>query len=113
MAKSRPDFNLIDYRLSDSELEQFDKWLESAKLTPTECFSELAQRDYKCSFTFVENSEAWCVSITGKEDAKFNSKSTLTTWGDDPIEALYLAIFKAGVVFSWGIWKTKNQSRRG
>jgi Leu/Phe-tRNA-protein transferase len=53
------------------------------------------------------------VSITGKEDAKFNSKSTLTTWGDDPIEALYLAIFKAGVVFSWGIWKTKNQSRRG
>lgn len=113
MAKNKPDFNLIDYRLSDLELTQFETWLEKEAPNPTNVLTELATRDYKVSFTFVENSEAWCVSITGKEGAKFNEKSTLTSWSDEPMDALYMAAFKVFVVFNGGVWKTKNQSKRG
>lgn len=115
MAKNnnRPDFNLIDYRLSDAELDSYEQWV--AKKTPVfgALLSDFAERSYKVSFTFVESSNAWCVSITGKEDAKFNSKSTLTTWSDDAMDGLAMAYFKVFHVFEGGIWKTKEQSRRG
>lgn len=113
MAKNKPDFNLIDYRLSDQELEQFESWVASQKPTPIACLSDFAEKEYKISLSFVENSEAWCISITGKPDAKFNSASTLTTWSDDPFEGIVMAHFKVFTVFSGGVWKTKTQNRRG
>lgn len=113
MAKKNLDFNLIDYRLSDLELAGFETWLEKEAPNPTNVLTELASKDYKVSFTFVENSEAWCVSVTGKEGAKFNEKTTLTSWSDEPMDALYMAAYKVFEVFSGGVWKTKNQSKRG
>lgn len=110
---NKPSFNLIDYRLTDSELDQYEKWLETQTITLQNLLAQLAEKDYKVSFTFVENSEAWCVSVTGKQDAKFNSESTLTTWSDDALDGLAMAIFKVFVVFGGGVWKTKTQSRRG
>ena len=73
----------------------------------------IAEKDYKVSLTFVENSNAWCVTVTGKEDAKFNSKSSLTTWSEDPLEGLVMAFFKVTVIFEGGVWKTRTESRRG
>lgn len=113
MAKQTSDYTLIDYRLSEDELNAFDKWLEKEAPTPTAVLIELASKDYKVSLSYVENSEAWCVSITGKENAKFNAKCTLTTWDEDPMEALYMAAYKTIIVFSGGKWNTKQQSKRG
>lgn len=113
MAKNKPDFNLIDYRLSEQQLEEFDTWVATHKPTPQGCLIGLAEKEYKVSLTFVENSEAWCISVTGKQDAKFNSASTLTTWSDEPFEGIVMAYFKVFVVFEGGVWKTKTQSRRG
>lgn len=115
MAKqnNRPSFNLIDYRLNDAELDAYEKSIEKSIPTLTQLLSDFAEKDYKISMSFVENSQAWCISITGKEDAKFNSSSTLTTWSDDPMDGLAMAHFKVFVVFNGGVWKTKEQSRRG
>jgi len=113
MAKSNGDFNLIDYRLSDAELETFEAWLEREKPSFDEIMAELASHNYSAKLTYVENSEAWCISVTGTKDAKFNSSSTLTTWADTPSEGLAMAFFKVSEVFDWGKWKTKAQSRRG
>jgi hypothetical protein len=110
---AKPDFNLIDYRLSDQELDQFDKWADENKLTIPQILSNFAEKAYKISFTYVISSQAWCISVTGQKDAKFNSGATLTTWGDESLESLYMAYFKVFVVFEGGIWKTKTQSRRG
>jgi hypothetical protein len=110
---AKPDFNLIDYRLSDAEMDAFDDYAKASKLTITQIFSELANMGYKISFTFVTSSEAWCVSITGTKDAKFNSGATLTTWSDDSMEGAFMAYFKVTEVFQRGVWKTKTQSRRG
>jgi len=109
----KPDFNLIEYRLTDVELEAFDAWLQRETPSPSEVLVEFAQKSYKVSFTFVENSQAWCVSITGQKDAKFNSGATLTTWADEPLEGLYMAFYKVHEIFEFGVWKTKVQSRRG
>lgn len=111
--KNKPDFNLIDYRLSDEELDGYEKALLKDKPTLNSVLASLAEKDYKVSFSFVENSEAWCVSVTGKPDAKFNASSTLTTWSDDPLDGLAMAAYKVFVVFGGGVWKTKTQSRRG
>lgn len=113
MAKQQPSFNLIEYRLSDSELERFEDWVTKSHPTPIIALTGLAEKDYKVSLTFVENSNAWCVTVTGKEDAKFNSKSSLTTWSEDPLEGLVMAFFKVTVIFEGGVWKTRTESRRG
>lgn len=113
MANTRNDFNLIDYRLSDAELDQFDAWLQKKAPTPTDCLIYLAEKNYKVSLTYVETSQAWCVTVTGKEDAKFNAKTSMTSWGDEPLETLYMAAFKVMEIFGGGVWKTKQQSRRG
>jgi hypothetical protein len=113
MAKTSNEFNLIDYRLSDEQLAEFDAWIAKQAADPTTVLTELATLSYKISLTYVENSEAWCASITGKPDAKFNSATTLTSWADEPLEALYMGAFKVFVVFNRGKWATKAQSRRG
>jgi len=110
---AKPDFNLIDYRLNDGELESFDTWSHVNKLTIPQILSNFAEKAYKVSFTYVTSSQAWCVSITGQKDAKFNSGATLTTWGDDSMETLYMAYYKVSEIFDFGVWKTKTQSRRG
>jgi len=76
MAARNNDFNLIEYRLTDEELTEFDAWVAKQAGDPTEVLTAFAAQNYKISLTYVEKSEAWCVSITGKEDAKFNSKAT-------------------------------------
>lgn len=113
VAKQNSDYNLIDYRMSDDELTAFDKWVKDKSVDPTAQLIELAGMSYKISLTYVENSEAWCISLTGREDAKFNSKTTLTTWADDPVEGIYMAAFKATQIFKGGKWQTKTQSKRG
>jgi hypothetical protein len=113
MAKQNNDFNLIDYRLTDEELAAFDAWVQKKAANPTQILTELAASDYKVSLTFVENSEAWCCTVTGKENAKFNSKCSLTSWADEPLEALYMGAFKVAIIFNGGKWATKQQSRRG
>ena len=113
MAKLNSDFTLIDYRMNDEELEAFDSWLDREKPSFDEIMAELASHNYSAKLTFVENSEAWCISITGQKDAKFNSSATLTTWADTPSEGLAMAMYKVSEIFSWGKWKTKTQSRRG
>jgi len=112
-AMAKPDFNLIDYRLSDDELDKFDVWAEENKLTIAQVLSNFAEKSMKVSFTYVISSTAWCISVTGQKDAKFNSGATLTTWGEDSLESLYMAYYKVFIVFNGGVWQTKTQSRRG
>jgi hypothetical protein len=111
--KNQPSFNLIEYKLSDAEMDLFDQWADKNPDTFQGLLAKLAEKDYKVSFSFVENSNSWCVSITGKPDAKFNEGATLTTWNDEPLEGLAMAVFKALVVFQGGVWKTRTESRRG
>jgi len=113
MAQRNDGFNLIEYRLNDSELEAFDAWLNKQSENPTAVLISLATLGYKVSLTYVENSQAWCASITGKDEAKFNQKTTLTSWGDEPLEALYMGAFKVTEVFKGGKWQTRTQTRRG
>lgn len=110
---AKPDFNLIDYRLNDAELDAFEKWYNAKPPTFPALLAEFAILGYKVSFTHVASSEAWCISVTGQKDAKFNSGATLTTWSDDAIEGFFMAWFKVDAVFGKGVWKTKTQSRRG
>lgn len=113
MAKNTGNFNLIEYRLNDNELSEFDAWAIKNAPTFAQIMAELAILNYKMSATFVENSVSWCVSITGKEDAKFNSKTTLTTWSEDIEDGLLMAYYKVIVVFNKGTWQTKKSLNRG
>lgn len=110
---AKPDFNLIDYRMSDNELEAFDVWSKGKVPSLPALMAEFAVLGYKVSFTHVSSSQSWCISVTGTKDAKFNSGATLTTWSEDCEEAFYMAWFKVSEIFQKGVWKTKTQARRG
>lgn len=110
---AKPDFNLIDYRMNDQELEAFDTWSKGKIPSMVALMAELAILGYKVSFTHVSSSQAWCISITGTKDAKFNSGATLTTWSEDCEEAFFMAWFKVSEIFGKGVWKTRTQTKRG
>lgn len=113
MAKQQSNFNLIEYRLTDEQIEAFEKWVKDAKIAPVQALNYCAEKGIKVSMTFATKQEAWCVSLTGKEENKFNEGATLTTWSDDPFEALFMAIFKATVIFQDGKWSTRKSASRG
>jgi len=113
MKKNNTGFNLIEYRLSDLELEQYEAWVKQEKITPVTALNYCASKDIKVSMTFATNNESWCVSLTGREDNRMNSGATLTSWSDEPLDGLYMAIFKATVIFGDGKWLTRKSSNRG
>lgn len=113
MAKQQNNFNLIDYRLTDTEVESFEAWLERDKITLVQALNYCAEKSIKVSFTFSEDKSNWCISLTGREDNRFNSGCTLTTWSDDPLDAFFMGIYKASVVFADGKWQTRKSSQRG
>jgi hypothetical protein len=113
MANKRAEWNLIEYRLEDGELDTFETWVKENKVGMASSLNYCAEKEIKVSFTFSEKQAAWCISLTGKEDNKLNSGSTLTTWSDDPLDALLMAVFKATVIFSDGVWKTRKSNNRG
>ena len=113
MAKARNDFNLIEYRLSPEEIEAYESWLSREKLTIVQCLNYCAEKNYKVSLSFSEHNSSWCASLYGKPDARFNKETTLTSWSDDPLDALTMGVYKASVIFDDGVWKTRMQSNRG
>lgn len=113
MAKHNNDFNLIEYRLTDEELEAFESWVEREKISTVSALNYCGEKDIKVSLTFTENRMAWCVSLTGREGNRFNSATTLTSWSEDAIEALLMGVFKASIIFQDGKWQTRKSSSRG
>lgn len=113
MAKQNSNFNLIEYRLTDEQIESFEAWLEREKLTVVQALNYCAEKRIKVSCTFSEKQESWCVSLTGQEENRFNAATTLTTWSDDALEAIFMAVYKASVVFGDGKWQTRKSSSRG
>lgn len=113
MRKQNGDFNLIEYRLTDPEIEAFEAWLQREPITFAQALNYCGDKDLKTSFTFSEDKANWCVSLTGREGNRFNSGATLTTWSDDPVEAFFMAIYKASVIFADGKWQTRKSSNRG
>lgn len=113
MAKHTNDFNLIEYRLTDVEIEAFEAWLARDKITMPQALNYCAEKDIKTSFTFSEGKGDWCISLTGREGNRFNAGATLTTWSDDPIEAFFMAIYKSTIIFEDGKWQTRKSSSRG
>lgn len=113
MRKQTNDFNLIEYRLNDSELEAFEAWLAREKLSVVQGLNYCAEKLIKSSFTYSEKNNNWCVSLTGQATNRFNASATLTNWSDDPLDAFFMGLFKAIVVFEDGAWKTRKSSQRG
>lgn len=113
MAKQQDNWNLIEYRLEDAEIEAFEAWQAREKVSTVSALNYCAEKGIKVSFTFSEKNSNWCVSLTGTKDNRFNSGSTLTNWSDEPIEAFMMGIYKASIVFNDGVWKTRKSSMRG
>ena len=113
MAKSQNTFNLIEYRLDDAQIVSFEEWVKTAKPTVKTCLNYCAEKSIKISLTFTEKNESWCCSLTGREENKHNAGTTLTTWSEDPIEALMMAVFKTNVIFEDGKWQTRKSANRG
>lgn len=113
MATQKDNWNLIEYRLEESEIEAFEAWQARDKVSTVQALNYCAEKGIKVSFTFSEKNANWCVSLTGTKDNRFNSGSTLTNWSDEPIEAFLMGIYKASQVFNDGVWKTRKSSMRG
>jgi hypothetical protein len=104
MAK-KSDWNLVSCKLTPEQGEEFTKWAEKHAVTGLSAAQELTALGYKVSFSWIDNSNAFCVSVTGKEDHKINPQNTVTSWSDDLFEAIAMNLYKVAVIYDGGKWE--------
>lgn len=111
MARFR-NMSFSTLRLEDRHTADFKHWVEQQKIDPLSVITELTGQGYKVSCSWVDESNAFCLSIIGTENTKVNRDVVMTTWSDDLEEVICLAGFKHMVVCDSGEWPITNNDTR-
>lgn len=93
------DIKFSNYRLSGEELEKFKDTFDTDPLAILKDLHLLYGYGWKTSGGFNTSQAAFSLSITGTEGNKFNEGVCNTSWSDDPIECLCMAIWKGVYLF--------------
>lgn len=97
------DWQILSTKLTEKQKKEFLSWAEKNSDDLDSIVDSQLAGDHKISISWVDSSNAYCVSLSGKEDSK-NHKKTITSWSDDVLEALAMSAYKVTVVFGNGEW---------
>ena len=97
------DWSILNTRLSAEQASNFEAWMRQNKPEPEELVTTLCGSGYKVSISWVDSSNSFVVTVSGRTEGR-NMKKSIQSWSDDPIEALALCEFKRNVIFANGEW---------
>jgi hypothetical protein len=104
----KSDWNMVSAKLSKADKAAFDKQVATWQKAQMDPIGEIASKGYSIKLTWVDKSSAWCVSATGKDDHPKNPRSTLVSWSDSYLEAVWMTIYKIEIVFDNGTWDDED-----
>lgn len=105
MAFKVNDYKIVQLSIVGDEVEKFEKWVKSTEFSAFDVFDELLSRNYKISSSWVDKNQAFCVSVTGKPEAKRNQKQTIVSWSNDLEEAFLMSLYKCLEICKDGNWE--------
>lgn len=108
MAKKKFDWNMVTVRLDKSDQKKVHQVATKQEIDWHAAATALGGLGYKISMTWVDDRLAWVVTATGQVDHAINPASSISSWSQDPEEALILTWYKVCVVFDGGEWVSDN-----
>lgn len=112
MAKKFGGVEFVTISLNRTHEKKVHEFAKQQELTFDKFFDYCAEKGYKASFSFVDKDMAWCVSVTGKQEATYNASLCMTTWSDSLIEAVAMCFFKMRVLTDDGDWSEYSEDGR-
>lgn len=109
MATKKYDWNFVNIKLTAEDKPKLEKYAKEHKLDVVSALTAIASYGYKFSLSFVDDSNSWVASVSGSDRSKHNNKATMTSWSDDPAEAIFMAAFKCDVITQGEDWKEFEQ----
>lgn len=105
------DWEMINKRLQLEDKQAFEKWVTKNPASVADLVTEVATNGYKLSITWVDNSNSFVVTASGRKDEGRNKKKSLPSWSDDVQEALYMTVYKILVIFEGGEWESDDMAQ--
>lgn len=105
------DWEMINKRLQLEDKKAFENWVAKNPATVADLVTEVATNGYKLSITWVDSSNSFVVTASGRKDEGRNKKKSLPSWSDDVQEALYMTVYKILVLFDGGEWESDDMSQ--
>lgn len=87
-------WNFVEIKLVSDDKPALDEYMKSHKNDPTSILTEVASYGYKISISWVDDRNAYVVSVSGRDGGKKNANATVTSWSDDLNEAIGMAGYK-------------------
>lgn len=92
------DWKFATVSISRQDLPKVEELAEVYENDLNQALDVLADDDVKLSMNYVEKRNSWCVTLTPKEDNKHNKEISMTSWSNNPIEALWIGLYKHIVI---------------
>lgn len=105
------NWKIVNVRLQPSDKPKFDEWIDKLGLHTEELLEEIGGRNYKVSMSWVNSSQAWCVSVSGTKDSSKNKGQTITSWSNDLTEGIAMALYKIVEICDdndWSAYETQQ-----
>lgn len=94
--------------------ETFSEWYNSDNPYTAEAYLELLMMGWKFSTSWKEDSASTLVSATMVDEKHARYGYCVTSWADDPLEALFMTVFKLAVLYrDRPIPEQSDKPRRG
>ena len=106
------DTQFCSLTLNETHTEQVDAYIASYNNEPVTLLIMLGQEGYKISFTRVDRQNSWCVTLIPTDEAAYNKNKLLSSWSDNPVEALFLCGYKHYEMCDGKEWPTKPSGGR-
>lgn len=94
--------------------EAFSAWYSTDNPYTTEAYLEMLMMGWKFSTSWKEDNGATLVSATMMDEKHSRYGYCVTSWADDPLEALFMTVFKLAVLYrDRPIPEQSDRRRRG
>lgn len=98
-------WEFVEIRLQQTAAKDVEKYAQKHKNDPVSILEEITSYGYKVSISWVDDRNAYVVSVSGSDNSKNNNQTTVTSWSDSAMEALAMAGYKVVILTSGGDWK--------
>lgn len=107
------DFQFVQYTLSKSEKDAFEKWWETHYSDAPTLLSEVINSGYKQSSSWDDTNDCYIVTFTCMDKRSGNYCLVMSSRSDDWLEALGINLFKHYVLFIESGYPIKTSNKWG
>lgn len=105
------NWNTVQARLTKAHKKKVIDFAESYDNDMQSLFDILVDDNIKLSMTYSEKQTSWIATFTRKEDHKLQKSTSMSSWSNDPVEALWITFYKHVVMFSRDVWESTEDAQ--